>query len=147
MGTNAQDVADLKALENQFMIAFRAKDVDAIMRLCVPDDSLLVFDVHPPRQYKGPQAYREDWEELFNRFSGPLEAEISEVDATAGGDVGYVHSIHRVIGTTKGGKKVDYTVHVTDGFKKINGKWLIAHTHISFPVDPLTGKADLQSKP
>lgn len=51
------------------------------------------------------------------------------------------------MGTLKSGKKMDYTVRVTDGFKKINGKWLIVHTHISFPVDMQTGKADIESKP
>jgi hypothetical protein len=35
----------------------------------------------------------------------------------------------------------------TDGFKKINGKWLTAHAHVSFPVDMRTGKADMESKP
>ena len=69
------------------------------------------------------------------------------MDATADGEVEYVHSIHHVKGTMKSGKKVDYTVRVTDGLKKINGKWLIAHTHVSFPVDPLTGKADMESRP
>ena len=145
--TNAQDVADLKALEDQFVTAFKAKDVDTIMQLCVPDDGLVVFDVTPPRQRNGPQAYRKDWEDVFNRFDGPLGAEVSDEDVTAGSDVGYVSSLHHVTGTTKAGKKVDYTVRVTDGFKKINGKWLIAHTHVSFPVDMRTGKADIESKP
>ena len=139
--TKAQDIADLKAVEDRFMMAFRAKDVN------VPDESLVVFDVTPPRQRNGAEAYRKDWEEAFSRFDGPLEAEISDVDVTAGGDVAYVSSIHHVTGTMKGGKKVDYTVRVTDGFKKINGKWLIAHTHVSFPVDMRTGQADIESKP
>jgi ketosteroid isomerase-like protein len=145
--TNAEDVAALKAVESRFMTAFRAKDVNAIMDLCVPDDTLVVFDVTPPLRRNGAQAYRQDWEEAFSRFEGPLQAEISEVDVTAGGDVAYVSSIHHVAGLTKGGKKVDYTVRVTDGFKKINGKWLIAHTHVSFPVDMRTGKADMESNP
>jgi ketosteroid isomerase-like protein len=145
--TKAQDIADLKAVEDRFMTAFRAKDANAIMELCVSDESLVVFDVTPPRQRSGPEAYRKDWEEVFSRFDGPLEAEISDVDVTAGGDVAYVRSIHLVAGTMKGGKKVDYTVRVTDGFKKINGKWLIAHTHVSFPVDMPTGKADMNLSP
>jgi ketosteroid isomerase-like protein len=145
--TKAQDIADLKTVEDRFMTAFRAKDVNAIMGLCVPDESLVVFDVTPPRQRNGAQAYRKDWEEAFSRFDGPLEAEISEVDVTAGGAVAYVSSIHHVTGTMKGGKKMDYAVRVTDGFKKINGKWLIAHTHVSFPVDLRTGQADTESNP
>lgn len=143
----AQDIADIKEIEDRFITAFRAKDVNAIMELCVPDHSLVVFDVTPPLQRTGAQAYRKDWEEAFSRFEGPLQAEISHEDVTAGGDVAYVIGIHHVIGTMKGGKKVDYAVRVTDGFKKINGKWLIAHTHVSFPVDMRTGKADIESKP
>ena len=143
----SQDVADLKAVEDRFMTAFRAKDVNAIMELCVPDESLVVFDVTPPRERRGAQAYRKDWEDAFNRFDGPLQAEISDVDITAGEDVAYVSSVHHVTGTMKGGTKADYIVRVTDGFKKINGKWLIAHTHVSFPVDMRTGKADIESKP
>jgi ketosteroid isomerase-like protein len=98
MNTKTQDVEDLTALEERFTTAFRAKDVNAIMQLCIPDDSLVVFDVHPPRQFKGPQAYRKDWQDLFNQFSGPLKVEISEMDVTAGGDIAYAHYIHHMVG-------------------------------------------------
>ena len=65
----------------------------------------------------------------------------------AGGDVAYAHYLHHVRGTMKTGKKMDYMLRVTDCLKKSNGKWLIAHTHVSVPVDMGTGKADLGSKP
>jgi len=93
--TRARDASDIKTLEERFTTAFRAKDVNAIMQLCVPDDSLHIFDVQPPREVKGRAAYR----------------------------------------------------RVTDCLKKINGVWLIAHSHVSFPVDTRTGEADMQSKP
>jgi ketosteroid isomerase-like protein len=147
MENGVQDTSDLKALEERFATAFRAKDVDAIMQLCVPDDSLVVFDVHPPLQVGGGAAYRKDWEEFFKRFSGPLEADVSAMNVTAGADVAYAHYIHHVRGTAKTGKKVDYALRVTDCFKKIDGRWLIVHTHVSVPVDMATGKADLESKP
>jgi ketosteroid isomerase-like protein len=38
-------------------------------------------------------------------------------------------------------------VRVTDGYRKIAGKWLIALEHISVPVDLKTGKASLSAKP
>ena len=47
--TNGKDIAGIKAVEDQFITAFRAKDVNAIMQLCVPDESLVVCDVTPPR--------------------------------------------------------------------------------------------------
>jgi ketosteroid isomerase-like protein len=117
------------------------------MQLCVPDDSLHIFDVQPPREVKGRAAYRKDWEDAFNSVSGPLEVENSDMDVTSGGDIAYVHYINHVVGTTKDGKKANFTVRVTDCLKKINGVWLIAHSHVSVPVDMRTGEADLQSKP
>jgi hypothetical protein len=39
------DEAQIKGLEDAFTAAFNAKDVDAIMKVYVPDASLVVFDV------------------------------------------------------------------------------------------------------
>jgi len=38
------------------------------------------------------------------------------------------------------------TVRVTDVYKKIDGKWLVVHEHVSVPVDPTTNKPDMDSK-
>jgi ketosteroid isomerase-like protein len=53
--------ADIRALEDRFVAALKAKDVDAIMKVYAPDQTLIVFDVVPPRQYVGAAAYRKDW--------------------------------------------------------------------------------------
>lgn len=145
--TRARDAADIKTLEDRFTTAFRAKDVNAIMQLCVPDDSLVVFDVQPPREVKGRAAYRKDWEDAFNSVSGPIEVEKSDMDVTSGGDIAYAHYINYVVVTMKDGKKAHFTVRITDCLKKINGVWLIAHSHVSVPVDMRTGEADMQSQP
>jgi len=144
---SAKDVADIKAMEDRFIKAFAAKDVNGIMACYTPDASLVVFDLVPPRQYVGAPAYRKDFEELLALFPGPLDVSISDLEVTAaGGDVAFGHSIQHVAGTTKDGKKVDLTVRVTDGYKRVSGQWLIAHEHVSVPVDIFTGKADLTSK-
>jgi uncharacterized protein (TIGR02246 family) len=146
--TRAADTAAIKALEDRFLAALKARDVNAIMAVYVPDESFLAFDATPPRQYSGAQAYRKDWEEFTGMFPGGIEADLSDVDVTVGGgDVAYGHSIQHGIGTMKDGKKMEFTVRVTDGYKRVNGQWLIAHEHVSFPVDLATGKADLSSKP
>jgi len=45
------------------------------------------------------------------------------------------------------GAPLDMTLRATDGYTKKDGKWLIAHEHLSVPVDLATGKGDLSSKP
>jgi uncharacterized protein (TIGR02246 family) len=143
----ADSKADIKALEDQFLAAFKAKDVDAIMKVYVPDQSLFVFDVVPPRQYIGAAAYRKDWQDFLSLFPGPITVELSDLDILADHNLAYGHSIQRVAGTDKAGKAIDLTVRVTDVYRKIKGHWLVIHEHVSVPVDLDAGKPDLSSKP
>jgi ketosteroid isomerase-like protein len=75
--------AMIKALEDRFAAACNAKDVDGIMKAYVPDESLQVFDIIPPRQYAGAKAYRKDWEEFLATLKGPLKYEISDLTVAA----------------------------------------------------------------
>src|SRR5579863_251803 len=69
---NDSDEADIKALEASLVAAAQAKDVDAIMKNYVPGESLVVFDVIPPRQYSGADAYAKDWHAFLDGFAGPV---------------------------------------------------------------------------
>jgi uncharacterized protein (TIGR02246 family) len=139
--------ASIRALENRLVAAVNAKDVSAIMKVYVPDESLFVFDVVPPRQYVGAKAYAKDWTDVLSMFNGPLKFEISDLSVTADGTMGFSHSIQHLTGTDTKGQPVDVTVRVTDVYRKIKGNWLIVHEHVSVPVDLNTGKPDLSSRP
>jgi uncharacterized protein (TIGR02246 family) len=143
----AEVPADVRALENRFVAAFKAKDADAIMKVYAPGQTLVVFDVVPPRQYVGAAAYRKDWQTFFDSFDGPITVELTDLDGAADRNLAYSHSIQHVAGTDKHGKKLDLTVRVTDVYKKARGQWLIVHEHVSVPVDLETDKPDLSSKP
>ena len=144
---HADDQADIKALEQRYVTAVNAKDVKAIMACYVQDESLLVFDVMPPRQYVGAKAYQKDWEALFAAYPGPAELEMSDLSVMIEGNLGYGHNIQRSTLIDKGGKRTPLILRVSNGYRKINGKWLISHEHVSVPVDLATGKAELTSKP
>jgi ketosteroid isomerase-like protein len=143
----SSDEASIRALENRYVAAVNAKDVSAVMKVYVPDESLFVFDVLPPRQYVGAKAYAKDWTDVFSMINGPLKLEISDLSVAASGTMGFGHSIQRFTGTDTMGQPVDLTVRVTDVYRKIKGNWLIVHEHVSVPVDLHTGKPDLSSKP
>jgi len=144
--TSAADQAAIRVLEDKFAAAFNAKDVNGIMALYSSGDDLVVFDSVPPRQYTGWDAYKKDWEDTFAMFPGPVQFQVSDLSVTVGGDVAYSHSIQSGTLTDKAGKKVSLTVRVTDGYKKVNGQWLIAHEHVSIPVDMATMKGVPDSK-
>ena len=77
----------------------------------------------------------------------PITVELTELDVGADRNLAYSHSIQRVAGTDRQGKKLDLTVRVTDVYKKARGRWVLIHEHVSVPVDLGTGKPDLSSKP
>ena len=145
--SKAKYEADIRALEDRFAAAFKAKDINAIMALYTHTPDLIVFDATPPRQYTGWDAYKKDFEDFLASSPGPAEMLITDGSVTVGGgDVAYGHSIQHPILTDKNGKKTESTVRVTDGYRKINGQWFISHEHVSYPVDMTTMKPDLDSK-
>src|SRR5215469_15990330 len=143
----AGDVAQINALEARFAAAFNAKDVDAIMTVYEPGARLFVFDVVPPREYVGADAYRKNFRNFFALFDGPVKVTFSDLAIAADRNLAYSHSIQRVSGTEKNDKPIDLTVRLTRVYRKINGRWLIEHEHVSVPVDLDNDKPDLASKP
>jgi ketosteroid isomerase-like protein len=139
--------AEIRAMEAAMIEAYAAKDLDKALAGYLQDETLFVFDAIPPRQYVGIKAWRADNEGFIALFQGPLKAEMSDLSVTANGKLGFGHNIQHFSGTDKNGKPIDMTFRVSDGYKKIDGKWMIAEEHISFPVDIVSGKADLSSKP
>jgi uncharacterized protein (TIGR02246 family) len=145
---NNKDEQEIRALEERFATAFRAKDVAGVMKAYAPGNDLFVFDVVPPRQYVGFDAYKKDFEDFFATFPGPVvKFEVQDLSIVTDDKLAFSHSVQPSTMTAKDGSKVTLVVRVTDGYRKINGKWLIVHEHLSLPVDLATGRADLTSRP
>lgn len=133
----ADDLSQLRTLEQTFAAAMNDKDVDAVMAAYAPGDSLFVFDVvGPPGVHFGWDAYRDAFTKMFAAIDGPLRLTMSDLHVEVSGDIGYGRSLQRVAGVqAKGRKPFDYTVRVTDVYRKIGGKWLIVQEHLSLPID------------
>lgn len=136
----SNEEAAIRALADRFVKAFNAGDIDAIMKNYIWDETLVVFDIVPRKQYLGADAYREAWVEMFSRFEGSPQIEIAKHGITVDGSVAFGHCFMHVTGTDKQDHPVDRWVRVTNGYRKIAGHWLIVLEHISVPVDFTTGK-------
>ena len=141
------DKAAIQALEDTYNEGFNSKDVDKVMSVYAPGKQLFVFDLVPPREYKGWEAYKKDFEGLFSTFPGPMKITISEQTIHVVGSLAYGHNIQTSEFIGKDGTKVKIIDRTTDIYRKINGKWLIVEEHNSVPVDLDTMKPDLLSKP
>src|ERR1700735_1186689 len=141
------DKAAIQALEDTYNEGFNSKDVDKVMSVYAPGMELFVFDVVPPREYKGWDAYKKDFEGLFSSFPGPMKNTISEQTIHVVGSIAYGHNIQTGEVVGKDGKPGNLILRTTDIYRKMDGKWLIVEEHNSVPIDLDTMKPDLVSKP
>jgi ketosteroid isomerase-like protein len=141
------DKAAIQALEDTYNEGFMAKDVDKVMSVYLSGKELFVFDVVPPREYRGSDAYRKDFEGLFAAFPGPVKNTISEQTIHVVGSLAYGHNVQTGEFVGHDGAKVKIVVRTTDIYRKIDGKWLIVEEHNSLPVDLETMKPVMESKP
>ena len=117
------------------------------MKNYAPDETLLVFDVIPPREYKGADAFRKDWQGFLDSSDGPIAIENSDMNVASDDAMAFATYIAYMTGKGKDGNPIDVTMRITDVLRKSSGKWLIVHEHVSVPVDLASGKADFSSKP
>jgi uncharacterized protein (TIGR02246 family) len=112
--------------------AVRNKDLDGILANHSPD--ILMFDVPPPIQSKGIEAYRKTWDLFFSWSQDSRIFDISEMNITAGNDVAFVTALMRCSGTEPNGEKIELAFRLTIGLRKIGGQWIVMHEHHSIPA-------------
>jgi uncharacterized protein (TIGR02246 family) len=141
----AVDERQIRALIDDLAHAIRAKDVDALIIHYTPD--VLAFDLLPPLHYSGADAIRKRVSKWFSSFQSSIGFEMRNLKVVSGEDVAFCHSLNGVSGTDKAGAKIDMWWRATNCFRKIDGKWFVAHAHSSEPFDMQSGKALVDLKP
>lgn len=143
----SRSTAEIQSLFDHWKTAFEAKDVDAVMRTYAPGAQLVSYDIVPPLQFKGADAYRKDYADFFGQFAGALHVELPDMHIEAGTDVAFAYGLERLTGKLTNGTPVDMWMRYTEGLKRIDGQWRVVHEHISVPVNLSTGRARLDLKP
>jgi uncharacterized protein (TIGR02246 family) len=137
--------AEIRAWLNRWKQAFMEKNLDAIMALYA--DDVVAYDIVPPLQYVGKEAYRKDYESFLAQYEGNLHVEVKDLHIGGSGDLGYATGLELIGGTLKNGQKSEVWLRFTSLHRKLNGKWLDFHDHVSVPTDMESGKAMLELKP
>jgi len=140
-----KDVDAIKDRYAEWKRAFEARDLNGIMAVYAPD--VVAYDIVPPLQFVGADAYRKDYSDFLAQFKGPIRVSDGNIHVEQSGDVAFAFGLERLRGTTTDGKPVDMWLRFTDGWKRGKGQWLVAHEHVSVPVDMATGKARLDLTP
>jgi len=145
--THPSDEQAIRRIYDEFSAAILAKDIEKVMSFYAKDADLVFFDGFAPRQYTGQASYRKSYTEFFKLFPGKSTSQIDVNRVIVSGPLAAAYGTDRWLVTGTDGKPVEMVFRFTNLFKKVRGRWLIMHEHLSFPADPVTGQADLMSKP
>lgn len=143
--TTTSDEAQIRQLIDNWTKALHAKDINGLMSHHAAD--ILLFDAVPPLQYRGAEAYRMNWERCFPYFEGPIGCQIRDLSITTGDDVAFSHSLNQISGTTTNGEQIATWLRATVCYRKMDGKWMVMHEHVSVPFDPESGRASVDLTP
>jgi ketosteroid isomerase-like protein len=117
------------------------------MECYTSDADLVVYDMFIPREYDGPAALR-------GYIKGHLESgyKNSKMDfvylrVVTDGKLGFAYSTQHFTAIDKNGRAIEGFPRVVNVWRLRDGSWKMILSTGSFPVDPVTFKADLLSKP
>jgi uncharacterized protein (TIGR02246 family) len=125
--------ADIRALIERWVKAVQSNDIDGV--LADHSEDIQMFDVPPPNEVRGIEAYRKTWPPFFEWLKRGAVFEIVSLDVTAGDEVAFATALLRC-GTEEGLRKdADTRLRLTVGLRKEVGRWIVSHEHHSFPAE------------
>ena len=126
------DVQQIRALIGRWADAVQREDLAAIR--ADHGANILMFDVPPPFQSRGIDAYMATWQLFFANVEKPVTFNFEDIEVTAGADVAFVTAKGSCININRAGKREPLEFRLTMGLKKIDDKWLVMHEHHSLPA-------------
>jgi len=125
--TNEEQIRQL--IEN-WAAAVRRKDIDNI--LADHSDDFIMFDVPPPFQSVGIEAYKKTWDTFF-KYTKQGVFDIQELKIFADNNIAFCIATMKCEDSTggKGFEPLDF--RLTIGLRKVNNQWIIIHEHHSIP--------------
>jgi uncharacterized protein (TIGR02246 family) len=127
----SDDETAVRNVVESWTAAVRRQDLEGILQNHAPD--IVMFDVPPPFQTKGIEAYRKTWEMFFSWSDRPIPFDFAEMSITAGDDVAFVVATLHCAEPGPDGQAKPLEFRLTVGLRKIDGQWTITHEHHSVP--------------
>jgi uncharacterized protein (TIGR02246 family) len=129
--SGSEDAAIRNVIES-WTAAVRRRDFAGILQNHSSD--IVMFDVPPPLQSRGIEAYRKTWDLFFSWSNDPIPFAVTEMNITAGREVAFVVATMRCASPGPNGEQEALDFRLTVGLRKLDGQWTITHEHHSVPA-------------
>lgn len=131
---------EITAIEHQFIAATTTDQIMAFM-----DEDHIRYDYVAPLQSIGGAALRASFDQFFAGCKNP-RGRFMSLHVVADEQFGVAHSLMHFTWVSATAVPEESAFRVTHCFHKKNGQWKIFHTHVSFPMDPISGMAEINLK-
>jgi uncharacterized protein (TIGR02246 family) len=143
--TKTHGDAQIRQLIADVATAICVKDLDRIMAHYASD--VIFFDVIPPFQTRGPDAFRRTLETCFPDFPASFGTETRDLSVIVSGDLALAHWLWRFTGMDKDHPAMQTWMRDTLGCRRTQGRWQIVHEHCSLPFNSETSQAVFTLEP
>jgi ketosteroid isomerase-like protein len=123
--------SQIRALIENWAKAVRDQDMDGILAHHSAD--MVMYDVPPPFQSVGIEAYRKTWD-IFFKYTKPGVFDIQELHIIAGEQVAFSYASMKCSDKSDSGDFVELPFRLTIGLTKMDNQWIIMHEHHSIPA-------------
>ena len=128
------DETEIREIIEGWVRAIQTRDQDGVVADHTED--IVMFDVPPPYNgVRGIAAYRDTWPPFFEFIATGATFELLELDVTAGDTVAFARGLLRCGSPEDIAANPDNRLRLSMGLRKVDGRWLIAHEHHSFPLN------------
>jgi ketosteroid isomerase-like protein len=123
--------SQIRLLIENWAAAVRNRDLDGILAHHSVD--IVMYDVPPPFESIGIEAYRNTWD-IFFKYTKPGIFDIRELNIIADEHIAFCYATMKCSDKSDSGEYVELPFRLTIGLKKTGDQWEIMHEHHSIPA-------------
>lgn len=133
------EVEEIRRIMADWCKATEERDYDRMIAHYHPD--VVRYDPCVPNAVVGAIQVRDLWAQVLAHFPAKLSAVQTDIDVSVDGNTAMFRGMHRFIPLVDEEQWKDKLnwVRFSCWYKKIDGKWLVVHEHVSMSFNYLTG--------
>lgn len=129
----------IRRLHDEWFDASAAKDLDRSMAPIA--SSIVSYEHSSPLQYDDIEQIRQECRRGFERAADDFRWTVPDLAVIVDGDLAVAWGLNRMADRLPDGCEEVTWSRGTRVFQRLDGRWMMTHQHVSFPIDPSTGIA------
>lgn len=145
MDANGRAEKEIVELHEAWFAAAAAKDLDGSMAPISPE--IVSYEHTAPLQVTDLAGVREECRRGFELASDDFSWTVPDLRVLVGDDLAVAWGLNRMASRRPDGSEDVTWSRGTRVFRRVGGRWQMVHQHVSFPLDPATGRAATELTP